>query len=350
MTDVLDQLVEERSPRLSVVMPNFNHGAVIGNAIRALVAQVPPADEIIVVDDGSTDDSLAVLEGLAQAYASLRIVSLPRNGGAIAALNRGLHEARGTYVYFGAADDLTLPGLFGAMLDGLTRYPEASFACCEAIVHDVETGERSPRPPVRPSYSGAFLAPAAVASTLLHIDNWILTGTVVVRRDAMLAAGGFDAKLGAFADSFVFRRLSLQTGCYFAPVRGLIWRASAGGLSRSQAADPAAAMQMIAAAQEQMRRDPVFPTWYPAVFERRWRFAIGRIAALARPMNRVMLAHLGRGPLGRTILTSAAALGGSVGSFTALAWLTLQERPTSFSGLLRTRLARTPRAEWPQGK
>jgi hypothetical protein len=340
MTVVLDQPVGETSPKLSVVVPNFNHGAVIGDAIRALVAQVPPADEIIVVDDGSTDDSLSVLERLAQAHASLRIVALPRNGGAIAALNRGLHEARGTYVYFGAADDLTLPGLFGAMLDGLSRHPDASFASCEAIVHDVETGERSPRPPVRPSYSSAFLTPAAVASILRRIDNWILTGTAVVRRDAMLAAGGFDAKLGAFADSYVFRRLSLQTGCYFAPVQGLIWRASAGGLSRSQAADPVAATGMIAVALEQMRQDPVFPAWYPAVFERRWRFAIGRIAALARPMNRAMLAHLGRGPLGRAILACAVALGGSTGRFAALAWLSLQERPTSFSGLLRTRLAR----------
>jgi glycosyltransferase involved in cell wall biosynthesis len=109
MTDMLDQSIEERSPRLSVVVPNFNHGAVIGNAIRALVAQVPPADEIIVVDDGSTDDSLAVLEGLAQAHASLRIVALPRNGGAIAALNRGLHEARGTSVRRDAGRPGSLP-------------------------------------------------------------------------------------------------------------------------------------------------------------------------------------------------------------------------------------------------
>ena len=47
--------MEDRgSIRLSVILPNFNHGAIIGEAIRALAAQVPAAEEIIVVDDGST--------------------------------------------------------------------------------------------------------------------------------------------------------------------------------------------------------------------------------------------------------------------------------------------------------
>jgi glycosyltransferase involved in cell wall biosynthesis len=68
---------------------------VLTRAIEALAAQVPCPDEILVVDDASTDDSLVVLATLAQQYPSLRVIRHEHNLGAIAALNRGLAEARG---------------------------------------------------------------------------------------------------------------------------------------------------------------------------------------------------------------------------------------------------------------
>ena len=97
------------SIRLSAVVPNFNHGAVVGEAIRAIAQQVPCADEIIVVDDASTDNSVEVLERLRLNHPALRIIRLEFNRGAIFALNRGLQEARGRYIYFGAADDSDAP-------------------------------------------------------------------------------------------------------------------------------------------------------------------------------------------------------------------------------------------------
>jgi hypothetical protein len=326
---------------LTAVIPNFNHGAVVGEAIAALAEQVPGAGEIIVVDDASTDDSIEILERLRLKHPILRIVKLTANQGAIAALNRGLQEARGKYVYFGAADDLTLPGLFEGTLAELERHPMAAFASCEVTVIDTDTGSIASRPPVRPRYSPAYLDPAEVARLLKRIDNWILTGTAVARRDLLREAGGFDAELGAFADSYVFRRLSLKYGCCFIPQSGLIWRVSASGLSRMQAADPASSMGTLAAAMERMKTDPVFPHWYPEVFERRWRFAIGKLATEARPMNQAVLLHLSRGPVGHAALSVALKLDGAVGRFAALAWFSLQERPTSFIGLIRTSLSRS---------
>ncbi|MGY3605910.1 MULTISPECIES: glycosyltransferase family 2 protein [unclassified Bradyrhizobium] len=326
---------------LSAVVPNFNHGAVIGEAIAALAKQTPCPDEIIVVDDGSTDNSIAVLEELRLAYPTLRVVQFDRNRGAIPAMNRGLQEARGRYVYFGAADDVTRPGLFAAMLAELEHHPQAAFASCEATILDLDTGRIASRPPVRPSYEAMFLDSAQVAKVLRRIDNWILTGTAVVRRDLIVAAGGFDAILGAFADGFAFRRLSLQYGCCFVPRDGVVWKTSSSGLSRSSVADPDAAMLTLERALGRMRADPVFPHWYPAVFERRWRFAIGRLACEARPINQAVLMRLAKGAIGRAVLMSAVSVDGRAGRLAALAWLTLQERPTSLPGLLRTRLSRS---------
>lgn len=328
-------------PLLTAVVPNFNHGALIGEAIEALAKQTPCPDEIIVVDDGSTDNSVEILERLKLAYPMLRVVRLDKNRGAISAMNRGLQEARGRYVYFGAADDITRLGLFAAMLAELERHPQAAFASCEATILDLDTGRTASRPPVRPSYVATFLDSAQVAKLLRRIDNWILTGTAVVRRDLIVDSGGFDAMLGAFADSFVFRQLSLQYGCCFVPRDGVVWKTSSAGLSRSSVADPDAAMLTLERALERMRADAVFPHWYPSVFERRWRFAIGRLACEARPMNRAVLMRLVKGAIGRIVLDGAISIGGRLGRTTALIWLTLQERPTSLPGLLRTKLSRS---------
>lgn len=337
----------QRPLRLSAIVPNYNHGAVIGEAIRALAAQMPPPDEIVVVDDASRDDSLTVLADLAADYPTLRIIALETNGGAIAALNRGLHEARGDYVYFGAADDVTRPGLFSAMLDILASHPQAAFACCEGAVQDLDTGTVGYRPPVRPAYSACLLGPAEVAESFRRIDNWILTGTAVVRRDLMTANGGFDATFGAFADAYAMRRLALLHGCCFVPHLGMIWRISSQGLSRQQAGDPAASLAMLATALEHMSADPAFPAWYPAVFARRWRFGVGRIAAGSEPMNAAILTQVSaRGPVGRAVLSGAARLGGRIGRLIALAWLTLRERPTSFIGLAATKFTRLAFPSW----
>ena len=64
---------------LSAVIPNFNHGSVIGEAIRAIAEQEPAADEIIVVDDGSTDNSIEILQRLCREFPRLRVIRLEEN-------------------------------------------------------------------------------------------------------------------------------------------------------------------------------------------------------------------------------------------------------------------------------
>jgi Glycosyltransferase like family 2 len=282
-----------------------------------------------------------VLARLSADLPRLRVIALPRNGGAIAALNCGLAAARGTYVYFGASDDVTKPGLFTALLQMTERYPQAAFACAEAEVVDMDTGRVDRRPPVRPAHLARHFSRSEVAALFRRIDNWILTGAALVRRDLLIAAGGLDGRLGALADGYALRRLALQHGCCFVPVMGLTWRIRAAGLSRSQAADPTAMLETLETALAMMRSDAAFPAWYPALFERRLRFAVARLAVHSQPMNRAVLQRIGaRGPAGRLVLAMAAALGGPAGRVMALGWLSLRERPTSLRGLLTTWLAR----------
>lgn len=85
-------------PTLSVVLPNYNHGNVIARALEALLTQERTADEIVVVDDGSTDDSRDVIARFAAKAASIRVLLNAQNQGVIPALIRGLEAASGRYV------------------------------------------------------------------------------------------------------------------------------------------------------------------------------------------------------------------------------------------------------------
>src|SRR5262245_7866102 len=93
-----------RTPALSIVVPNYNHGHLIGEALAAMAGQTAAPFEVIVVDDGSTDDSVARIRALA-ADMPLQLHSHPRNRGVVAAMNTGLSLVKGDFVLFSAADD-----------------------------------------------------------------------------------------------------------------------------------------------------------------------------------------------------------------------------------------------------
>ncbi len=205
-------------PTLSVVLPNYNHAGLIRRAVEALRAANRLPDEILIIDDASTDQSLRVIEELAAGWSIIRVLANSQNQGAIAALSRGLQECGGKYIYFAAADDWIEPDFFSSAIDALERHPQAGLFCGETALVDGYSGrELGIRPPARPSNRAAFLDGGAVANLLRTTDNWILTGSAVFRRDRVLEAGGFSPELGSFADGYVARKIALRHGFCYAP-------------------------------------------------------------------------------------------------------------------------------------
>ena len=332
----------ESGPLISAILPNYNHSQFLQEAVRGLASQVPPPCEIIVVDDASTDESLVVLGSLTEEIPNLRVLREDVNRGAISALNRGLAEALGTHVYFGAADDVVLPGLFAATVAALELHPDAAFATCECIITDFSGKRRGFRPPVRPSHRQRFFSPRQVQGLLRRADNWALTGAALFRRDLVQVAGGFDCTADSFADGLLTRRLALGSGFVFVPMMGFHWRINPAGLSRSASSGIDASRKMVASIIDHVEADPIFPSWYAPLLERRWRFNIGRIAiAEARPMHIDLLqACCARNAIDRALYGFASAIWYPAGAFLALIWLTLRERPMSLTGALLTALAR----------
>src|SRR5262249_5004591 len=107
-------------PKLSIVLPSYNHAAFIADAVRSALSQTYRDFELIVVDDGSTDETLHVLAGFRDAR--IRILT-QANRGAHAAINRGLTEAAGRYLAILNSDDMLHPERFATLLPVLEANP-----------------------------------------------------------------------------------------------------------------------------------------------------------------------------------------------------------------------------------
>lgn len=328
---------------LSVVLPNYNHGRYVARALDALLSQDRPADEIIVVDDCSTDDSRAVIARYAAKHPSVRLLANEENMGVIATLSRGLSEARGQYIYFGAADDFVLPGFFAAAIKALQVNSQAGLFCGDAVLSDGYTGRiLGVRPPVRPRFSAGFVGPSNVRRLLQRNDNFILTGAAVFRRDAVISAGGFDEQLASFADGYLARKIALSVGFCYAPSTVLTWCIFPDSVSRKTANDISRAQQVLANIEARMASDPIFPSWYRDAFVHRWRFWTSRLAIQENPINHDKLMDIAaqtafdRAVLRR--LLQAFALRNA--RFLILAFLWLRYRPYSLIDLGTTVLVR----------
>ncbi|MHC8385553.1 glycosyltransferase family 2 protein [Pseudomonas sp. LB3P14] len=119
-----------QAPLVSIVAPCFNAQKYLEDAIKSIFAQDYPNIEVIIVDDGSSDDSLAILKRLQQTY-DFQLYSQP-NQGVSAALNHGLRYAKGVYVSTPDLDDIMLPESVRIRAEYLDQHPNVG--CVGALI------------------------------------------------------------------------------------------------------------------------------------------------------------------------------------------------------------------------
>ena len=197
---------QEQALRISAVIPTYNRQDLVVRAVHNVLGQRRPPDEVIVVDDGSTDDTVARLEALA--LPGVHVVR-QANAGAGAARNRGVVEASGEWVAFLDSDDLWLP-------QHLERMEAAIVATGgDAPLYFADTAFAGPHG--RTSFwreAGFTVAPPhrliadATSWALLPVQPMMLQAAVVSRR-AFLDLGGFWTALTGREDTHFFLRMCL---------------------------------------------------------------------------------------------------------------------------------------------
>lgn len=130
----------DRDERVSVVIPTHNRSALVSRAIASVLRAIDPGDEVIVVDDGSTDDTPGVLASFG---ARIRVLRIP-NSGPGAARNHGIRAATRPLVAFLDSDDEWLREKLQLQRAVMRAYPDVVFAFTKFRVHDDESGAEVP--------------------------------------------------------------------------------------------------------------------------------------------------------------------------------------------------------------
>jgi glycosyltransferase involved in cell wall biosynthesis len=221
-----------KRPSLSVIVPNYNHSQHLPACLRAIATQSVPADEIIVVDDASTDNSVEVLESLARQYPSMKIYRNPVNLNVAGTVNRGVELAKGDFVCLPAADDQVMPGLFEKSLRLLAEHPEAALCAAICRMFDMKSN-LSYHFGVAISSQPCYLPPQKVAELVRQRRLLMFASTMLWRRDAFIKAGKYHVPLRWHCDWFAMFALAFRHGMCFVPEVLAEFRSRPSGLSNS---------------------------------------------------------------------------------------------------------------------
>jgi len=200
-----------QSALISVIIPTYNRGPMLKEAIDSVLTQDYPNFELIVVDDGSTDDTLKILRLYGQCLTFIQ----QNNRGVSAARNAGISAASGRYIAFLDSDDLWLPQKLTRQVQFFNLRPEALICQTEEIW--MRDGRRV-NPKLRhQKLSGMIFEPS------LHLCL-VSPSAVMIRRSLFEEVGLFDESLPACEDYDLWLRVSCRYPVYLIPTPLIIKR------------------------------------------------------------------------------------------------------------------------------
>jgi glycosyltransferase involved in cell wall biosynthesis len=183
-------------PVISVVCPTFNSASFVVRTLESVVSQTLPPDEIIVSDDGSTDDTVACVTGFLQGYPSIRsVVIAGTHKGPGAARNSAVKRATGEWIAFIDSDDFWFPTKLEKIASAIASHPEANVFChSEEQIH-LDGSRRSIK------YSVWFDSRRPLPQQLYYRD-FFSPSAVTCRRSLIRDAGFFDEAIMSGVEDF----------------------------------------------------------------------------------------------------------------------------------------------------
>jgi glycosyltransferase involved in cell wall biosynthesis len=231
-------------PTVAVIIPTYNYARFLGDAINSVLAQTHPADEIIVVDDGSTDDPASVV-------AQFPKVQLIRhdNRGLSAARNTGLRSCKTSHVVFLDADDRLLPTALEAGLAFAATRPDCAFV--HGGYHLISEGGV----PIGPDQINLIDGDAHLA--LLRLNTISNPATVLYRRDCLLQVNGFDEALRRLEDHDLYLRIAQRYPVASYPLTVVEYRKHGENMSNNYVEQLQVALQVLDRHEARIIVDPL---------------------------------------------------------------------------------------------
>lgn len=216
-------LLHDNPPTVAILLSNYNGYPYLYTSLEGICNQLRKAEEIIIIDDGSTDRSLEIIDKYAQSYPNIKLLINEKNKGLIYSINKALNECKSDYIVWAASDDYLTPYFLERSLETLKKYPNAGVCFSQfAVFIDGTTQKRiySKKDMGNAFDLGEqphFLTPKMFFKRLQESYLWMSGNTVLVRRDALLEIGGFLPSLRWHADWFSFFVVAMRYGICVVP-------------------------------------------------------------------------------------------------------------------------------------
>jgi glycosyltransferase involved in cell wall biosynthesis len=197
--------------RLSVIIPTYNRASLVRAAVDSVLRQTVPPHEVLVCDDGSTDDTLALLRTVFADVPKVKVLSLPHSGLPAATRNAGIAAASGEWLGFLDSDDVWLPEKTARQLAVIQSHPAIGLVCANAFV-----AEHGDDPHVRPTLLRHVPTGEVTLARLLE-ENVVITSSALVKRTLLVDAGAFSARqeLRSVEDHELWLRMATLAPVYY---------------------------------------------------------------------------------------------------------------------------------------
>lgn len=204
-------------PTLSACLATYNYGRYLNESVEAIVSQSMPADEIVVVDDCSTDDTRNVMSELCRRFPQIKYYRNPENIGTLSTVERMIELSSGSYMALLGADDPIDLTYFEKLFALARRYPQAGIICSDYRAIDVE-GNKTP---VRFStiLGKGYITPSAVIDAYRNspVTMAVPTNSTIWKRSTWFEAGGIIRSMRWHFDWFVALVIAVRYGIAYVP-------------------------------------------------------------------------------------------------------------------------------------
>lgn len=201
----------------TVVIINYNYELYIRDTLNSVFNQTVPFDEVIIIDDCSTDKSVEVIQEYIKKYPSIRFYQNDKNRGVTYTTNRAINLATSDYIAAIASDDIYLKNFNEACQETLKEYPDTGIICSKfSYFEDDKISQITPYPRSFNSKETVFLKGPTLLKAMRSKKFWI-PSPAMYRKDLFDLLGGYDHQFGEYTDFFMYAMISFEKGACYIP-------------------------------------------------------------------------------------------------------------------------------------
>lgn len=205
-------------PELSICIPNYNHARYLPESFEAIFSQSYQPSEVIVIDDGSTDNSVEIVKEYQQKFPVLKLIRHEKNQGLHATLVEGIRIAQGKYLGLFSADDLIMPGCFERSMEVFSRHPDLSVTFGDTYLFMDKKPYQFMRVTLMKRNEPLILSPDEFVAICRKSSFHIQSNTCIFRKDHLEKIDAYNTRdLKSWSDFYLNCQLSFQFPIAYIP-------------------------------------------------------------------------------------------------------------------------------------